>query len=89
MKNNTKISPWVTILVMGVVAILFAVFGFQQQTEAMAAREELNLLRSQVIEIERKAADQQAEAIGLAMRARDQEAKLAAQLAECLRIKQK
>ena len=89
MNEEPKMSPWVMVVVFGVLAVLFAVFGFQQQTEATAMKEELEQFRTQIQLVEREAAKQQVLSAEMAKTANEVNTNLASQLEECQKKRNK
>lgn len=49
-EKKRKINPWVPVVVMGVVAILFSVYAVQSQSDLLDAKKEIEQLKSQVTE---------------------------------------
>ncbi len=43
-EKKNRLNPWAITLIMGVIAVLFSVFGFQQQSELKSARVKLEKL---------------------------------------------
>jgi len=82
-----KSNPKVFIVAMGVITILFAVFGLQQQTDAQAAREESEQLKVQLTQALNEAVRQRDMAAESARRAHEQERLIAGQLEDCLKGK--
>lgn len=89
MNDKTKTNPRVLVVVFGVLAVLFAVFGFQQQMEAAAMKKELEELRTQIQDVIRQAQEQQALGAEIAKQANERQADLSSQLANCLLTKKK
>ncbi|MBL7863376.1 MAG: hypothetical protein JNK10_00770 [Cyclobacteriaceae bacterium] len=84
-----KSNPKVFIVAMGVITILFAVFGLQQQTDAQAAREESEQLRLQLQQALTDARRSEVLAVEMTRHAEERERMAAEQLAECLKGKGK
>ena len=89
MNEEPKKSSWVLVVVLGVLASLFAVFGFQQQMEASAMKDELAQSRAQVQAAEQAAIMQQKLCVERTMRAEEMNAVLSAQMVECQKNKSK
>lgn len=82
-----KSNPKVFIVAMGVITILFAVFGLQQQTDAQAAKKESEQLKVQLTQALNEAVRQRDMAAESARRANEQERLIAGQLEDCLKGK--
>ena len=80
--KEAKTGSWVLVVVLGVLAVLFAVFGFQQQTEASTMKEELAQSRAQVQAAEQAAYQQQKLCVERVKQAEDMNAVLRVQIAE-------
>lgn len=89
MKEEPKMSSWVLVVVFGVLAVLFAVFGFQQQTEAAAMKEELAQSRAQSQAAEQEAIKQHILCEAMAIKATAVNADLMNKLEECQKNRSK
>ncbi len=89
MKEEPKMSSWVLVVVFGVLAVLFAVFGLQQQTEAAAMKEELAQSRAQSQAAEQEAIRQHKLCEEMTRQAAAMNATLKSQLEECQKNKGK
>jgi hypothetical protein len=85
---NAKISPWIFVVV-GVLTVLFAVFGLQQQTDALAAKEQVELLKVQLQLTVTEASHQRDLAAEMAAHATRREQELAGKLEDCMKSKRK
>lgn len=77
------------VVVFGVLAVLFAVFGFQQQTEAAAMKDEMRQLQTQIQLVEREALKQATLGAEMAKQASEMNSSLTTQLEECKKNKGK
>ena len=85
MKEKKGMNPWVFTAVIGVLAILFSVFGMQQQTEALEAREEVKQLKMQLEVANNRAAEQERAAMQNRKLAEEQTQRAILQLQECVK----
>ncbi len=58
-EKKRKVNPWVPVVVMGVVAILFSVYAFQSQMDVMEAKKEMEQLKGQMVACQKEAETQQ------------------------------
>lgn len=84
MEDKKRMNPWVPALIMGVVAILFSFYALQIQSDLQDARKEIEQLKTQAVECEKRAEEQQQRAVVEIELAR-REAERAMQAAEELR----
>ena len=70
-EKKRKINPWVPVVVMGVVAILFSVYAFQSQSDLLDAKKEMEQLKNQVTECGKAAKEQQAMSVEARRMARE------------------
>ena len=47
-EKKSKINPWLPVVVMGVVTILFAMYAVQSQTDFQAVQKEMSQLKDQL-----------------------------------------
>ena len=85
MKEKKGMNPWVFTAVIGVLAILFSVFGMQQQTEALEAREEVKQLKMQLEVANNRAAELERAAMQNRKLAEEQTQRAILQLQECVK----
>ena len=85
MKEKKGMNPWVFTAAIGVLAILFSVFGMQQQTEALEAREEVKQLKMQLEVANNRAAEQERAAMQNRKLAEEQTQRAILQLQECVK----
>ena len=75
-----KFNPWVATVIVGVVAILFSVFAFQQEAELIEARKEVDRLKMELNEMEKRA--QKAESMSVVLQKQLEQALIDAQIAK-------
>ena len=83
-EKKKRMDPWVPAVIIGVLAILFSFYGLQLQSDLQDARKEIERLKVQTVECERRAEEQQQRA-AKAMELAIIEAERARQAAEELR----
>ncbi len=49
-ENKKKLNPWVPVVIMGVVTILFGAYAVQSQTDLLEAKKECEQLKVQITE---------------------------------------
>ena len=59
--KKKRMNPWVPVVIMGVIAILFSFYSLQSQAELVDARKEIDRLNTLVVDC-RKEAEAQTEA---------------------------
>ena len=83
-EKKKRMNPWVPAVIIGVLAILFSFYALQIQSDLQDARKEIEQLKVQTVECERRAEEQQQRA-ATAMELARREAERAMQAAEELR----
>lgn len=89
MSGNGKLNPWIFVVVTGVLAILFAVFGLQQQTEELAVKAELGQARLEIEVTKNRAVALQKLAIEKVKNVEAREKVLIGKLEECMKGKKR
>ncbi len=83
-EKKKRMNPWVPAVIIGVLAILFSFYALQIQSDLQDARKEIEQLKVQIVECERRAEEQRQSAV-TAMELARREAERAMQAAEELR----
>lgn len=83
-EKKKRMNPWVPAVIIGVLAILFSFYALQIQSDLQDARKEIEQLKVQTIECEKRAKQQQQMTV-TAMELARREAERAMQAAEELR----
>ena len=54
-ESKRKFNPWIATVIMGVITILFSMFAFQQQSEMIEARKEIEQLKRDLVTAQQRA----------------------------------
>ena len=81
--KKRKVNPWVPVVVMGVVAILFSVYAFQSQIDLLDSRKEMEQLKSQMLMCQQEAENQQRHASNARRSAQAEGEKVRQELEDC------